>query len=85
MLRHVKDKTIMTVSMSKFAIKGWTQKNEFPHGEYLRSLNHPSIAIHRPYDITDIQYDEINNEIESMELVQYNASIGRNVMNKCDI
>ena len=52
---------------------------------FLRSLTKLEIKIPRPFEITDIEYNLMKDEIESMECVEYNTSTGINVMNIYDI
>ena len=35
----------------------------------------------RPFKLTDIEYDQIKDEIARMEHVEYNTSVGRKFMN----
>ena len=56
-----------------------------PQGNFSRSLIPPKITRQRLLKLTDIEYNLIKYEIESMERVDYNNSVGRNVMNVDDI
>ena len=38
-----------------------------------------------PFELTDIQYNQIKYQIAKMVRVKYNTVIGRNVMNEDDI
>ena len=55
-----------TVAIPNIDVKFWTQKSEFPPGDLLRSLNQPKITKHIPFKLTDIQCDQINDEITIM-------------------
>ena len=45
------------VTIPNIGVKVWTHKNEFPQGNYLRSLTHPEIRRVRSFKLTDIEYD----------------------------
>ena len=49
--------SMRTVSIPNIGVKVWTHKNEFPQGNYLRSLTHPEIRRVRSFKLTDIEYD----------------------------
>ena len=66
-------------------VKVWTRKSELPQGNFLRSLTQPEITIQRPFKLADIEYDQINDESTSMECLEYNTSIVRNIMDVYDI
>ena len=56
----------MTVSMNIVVIpnvdvKVWTWKREFPQGDFLHSLTQPKITRQKPFELTSIEYDLINN------------------------
>ena len=74
-----------TVAIPNLNVKVWTRKKELPQGNFLRSLISPKITRQRPFKLIEIEYDIIKYEIESMERVEYNNSVGRNVMNVDDI
>ena len=59
--------------------------SEFPQGNFPRSLAQPEITRQRHPELTDIEYDIINHKVAMMEWVEYNTSVGRNVMNIDDI
>ena len=59
-----------TVAIPNLDVKVWTQKNELSKGNLLRSLTQPEITRQRPFKLTYIEYDKINDEITSMELVE---------------
>ena len=57
-----------TVSMKKVSItdidvKFWTRKSELPQGNFLRSIPQSEITRQRDFELTDIEYDCIMNEI----------------------
>ena len=56
-----------------------------PKGNFLRSLTQPKIKRQRPFELTEIEYYLIKDAIASMECVDYNNAVGRNVMNIDDI
>ena len=64
------------VYFTNLDVKFWTWKSEFPQGYFLCSLTQPKITRQRPFEITDIEYDVINDSIETMERVEYNTSGG---------
>ena len=66
-------------------VNAWTQKSDFPQGNFLCFLTQPEIKRQRPFEHIDIEYDQINGEISRVERVKYNAVIGINVMNADDI
>ena len=57
----------------------------FPQGDYPCYLTQPGITRQRPLKIIYIEYDRKNDEISRVEHVEYNTSIGKNIMNKYDI
>ena len=61
------------------------RKSDFSQGGFLHFLTQPKITRQRPFEITDIEYDVINDSIETMERVEYNTSGGWNVLNFHDI
>ena len=86
MSSYIKDKKLRPVSMRKDAIinidiKIWTWKTELPQGNLLCSLTQAGITIQRPFKLTDIDYDQIRDEIARMECVYNNNAIVRSVMN----
>ena len=52
----------------------------FHKGIYYVSLK-TEITRQRPFTLTDIEYDQIKDEISRMKLVDYNTATGINVMN----
>ena len=58
-----------TVSIPNLDVKVWTWKSEFPQGSFLHSLTSPKITRQISFKLTDIEYDQIKDEIASMELV----------------
>ena len=65
----------MTVSMRTVAIpnldvKVWTSKGGFLLGNFLRSLIQPEITTQRPFELTEIEYDQIYDEILGMGRVE---------------
>ena len=77
--------SIEIVSIINLDVKVWTQKSELPEGIVLSSLTQPKITGQRPFELTYIEYDLINNEILIMKCVEYSTGVGRNVMNVDDI
>ena len=73
------------VAILNLDIKVWTRKKQLPQGNFSRSLIPEKITKQRTLKLTDIQYDIIKYEIESMEWVDYNNSVGRHVINIDDI
>ena len=51
------------VSISDLGVKVWTPKNELPQGNYLYYLTQPTIIRQRYFELMDIWYDQIKNEI----------------------
>ena len=74
-----------TVAIPKLDVKVWTYKSEFSQGTFLSSLTPPKITIKTPLELTDIEYDLINDGNLSMERVENNTADGINVMNVNDI
>ena len=70
-----------TVDITNIDIKVWTRKSELPQGNHLSSLTQSEITRQRPFELTNIHYDQIKDEIESMECVDYNTYFGINVTN----
>ena len=68
------------VSIPNFDVKVWTRKIGLPQCNFLYSLTQPEIKILGPFELIDIEYDWIKCEIARMERVEYNTSIGVNVM-----
>ena len=89
MLIHIKNKTVnvsmSTVAIPNFDVKVWTRKSDLPQVNLLRSLTQPLITRRRTLELTDIDYDIIQDEISGMEYFEQNTSIRRNVMNDDDI
>ena len=73
------------VAIPNLDIKVWTCKIQFTQGNVLCSLTQPEIKIQRLFEIIYIEYNLIKDEIASMERVEYNTSVGKNVMNVDDI
>ena len=73
------------VDIKNIDIKVWTWKNDFQLWNHLRSLTQPEIKRKIPVKLIGIEYDRAKYEIESMEVVEYNTSTERNVMNVDDI
>ena len=63
----------------------WTRKSEFPQDNFLNFLTKPEITRQRPFELTDIDYDLIKDEILRMECVDYNNASGINIINVNDI
>ena len=61
--------------------KVWTRKSELTQGNFLGSLTQPEIIRQGPFELTDIVYDLIKQEIARMGCVEYNTAVRRNVMN----
>ena len=74
-----------TVAIPNIDVKVLTRKSEFPQGNFLRSLTQPKITRQRTFKLTDIEYDQMKDEIEIMERDEYTAAYGRNGMNVDDI
>ena len=85
MSSHVNDKTmtvsIRTIYISDLDINVLTQKSELPQGNFLGSLVKPETTRQRTFEPTEIEYDQIKDEISRMERVDYNNDIKRNVIN----
>ena len=60
-------------------------KSEFPQGNFLRSLTQPEITRQRPFELTNIEYDQIKDEISRVWHVDCNPEIRINVMTFDDI
>ena len=73
------------VAIPNIGVKVWTQKSAFPQGDFLCSLAKPTITRHRPFNLTENQYDQIQYGITRMELVDYNTAVGRKFMIIYDI
>ena len=73
------------VAIPNLSIKVWTRKCELPQGNFLRSLTQPEITRQTTFELMDIEYDQINDESTSMECLEYNTSIVRNIMDVYDI
>ena len=74
-----------TVAIKNIDVKVWTQKGEFLQGNFLRSLTIPEITRQRTFELTDIEYEQIRDEIIRTERIEYNTSIIINLMNINDI
>ena len=69
-----------TVAISSIDVKVCTQKSNSTQGNFLRYLTQPKIIRQIPFELTDIEYDQIKDEIERMERVISNTDIVINVM-----
>ena len=58
-----------TVDIPNIDINVWTWKSEFPPGNYLLSLTQPEITRQRPFEIANIGYYQIKDEISRIERV----------------
>ena len=74
-----------TVAITDIDVKIWTRRSEFPKRKLPRSLTQPKIWRKINFELIDIEYDLIKDEIPKMEHVEYNTAIERNVMNIGDI
>ena len=61
---------MMTVGIPNIGSNIWNRKSELPQENLLRSLTQSEITIQRPFELTDIEYDQINYEIPRMERVE---------------
>ena len=52
------------VDIPNIYIKVWTQKNEFPQRKNIRYLMQASIIRQRKFELSDIEYDQIKDEIK---------------------
>ena len=52
-----------TVAIKNIDVKVWTQKGEFLQRNFLRSLTKPEITRQRTFELTDIEYEQIRDEI----------------------
>ena len=64
-----------TVAISNIEIKVWTRKGELSKGNLLCSLTQSKITRKITFELTDIEYDQINIEISRMERVEYNTAV----------
>ena len=55
-----------TVYIPNIDVKVWTHRSEFPQDNFLGSLTQTKISIQRPFELTDIDYDQIKDEIASI-------------------
>ena len=74
-----------TVDIKNIDVKVVNRKSELPQGNFLPSLTQRKITRQRPFELTDIEYDQIKEEISRIECVEYNTSIRRTFMNFDDI
>ena len=83
MLSHIKNVLtvlINTVDITILDIKFWTCKSELPQGNFLSFLTQPKITRRRPFELTEIYYDLIKDEISRIEHVEYFTAVGITVM-----
>ena len=73
--------SISTVNIPNLDFKVWARKSELLQVNFLRYLTKTEITSQRPFKLKYIYYDQFKDEIERMERVNYNTSIGRNVIN----
>ena len=73
--------SMKTVAIPNTEIKVWTRESDSQQEYSLRYLTQPEITRQRNFDLTDIEYDLINNLIARMECVEYITASGRNMMN----
>ena len=64
-----------TADIPNLYVKVWTQKSELPQENFLCSITQPNISRQGPFELTDIEYDIIKDEISRMELVEYNTDV----------
>ena len=57
-------------------------ENDFPQEKCLCSLTKPEITKQGTFELTDIKYCRMKDEIASMECIDYHTSIVRNVINE---
>ena len=67
MSSHIKNKKVWPYQWTQLLFQ--TQKRDFPQGSFLRSLTQPGITRQRNFELTDIEYDLINDELARIEHV----------------
>ena len=77
--------SMRTADIPNLYVKVWTQKSELPQENFLCSITQPNISRQGPFELTDIEYDTIEDEISGMEIFEYNNSVVINVMKFDDI
>ena len=76
---------MITVAIPNLNVNVWTQTRYLAQGNYLRSLMQAAITVQRPFELNNIAYDQIKDEISWMERANYNTAIGHNVINEYNI
>ena len=74
-----------TVAITNLGVRVWTRKSDLPQGNFLHSLTQPKIARQITFELIDIEYDRMKDEISRIKHVEYNTTIGINVINVDDI
>ena len=59
----------MKVAIPNLYIKVWTRKSDPPQGNLLHPLIQSEITRQRSVELTDIEYDQIKDEISRMERI----------------
>ena len=77
--------SIEIVPIINLDVKVWTQKSELPERNFISSWTQPKIIGQRPFELTYIEYDLINNEILMIKCVEYSTGVEINVMNVDEI
>ena len=68
----------MTFSVTNIDVRDWTHVNKMRRGKYLWSLKKHEIKRQQKFELTD----KIKDLFYSMEYVEYNNSVGRNIINE---
>ena len=74
-----------TVAIPNLDVKVWTHKSGFPQENLLLSLTQPKITRQIKFELTNIDYNIIKDEISRIERVEYNTAVVSNFMNVYDI
>ena len=63
---------VRTVDIHSIGEKVWTQKNDLPQGDQLKSLIKPVVKNTKQFELTNIDDYQIKYEVERLERVDYN-------------
>ena len=77
--------SMKTVAIPNLDVRVWTRESEFPQGHFLLSLTQPKITRQRTFEISDIGYDLIKDEIEMVDCDEYTTDVGIYINNVDDI
>ena len=76
---------VSTVTITNIDVAFWTYKIKYHRVNICFPLTQPTITRQLRFELTNIDYDQIKDEIASMERVDFSTDIGSNFMNEYDL